>query len=812
MPRMTTPGALPLLQFTYPWVLVAVVPLVAGLYLTRRSGWWLRAITLTALLVALAQPWWSAPGGRLAVLVDVSDSVGSNALDVARQLDLSGLGQPPQFAYVAADTTVVAELGARVPSGLETDATDLARALQVAVANGAARVLLLSDGVTPEAAMLASLPSLPIDVVPVRAADDARVVDLLLPTRAAPGQLLEGTALLRTDRATTGALRVRVGGNLTEERQVELPAGSSAVTFTFAVPAGGSTGATLGVGVELAVPFEQARGNDSADGLVTIQTRPPVLVINDPASASLLRVQGIDFVEGGPDALTFPLSYSAVVVRGSSGQFSATQLDLLAQYVRDGGGLLMTGGPESFGFGAWYRTAVEDVLPVTTDLRTEVALPLVAMVMVIDRSQSMASGRPAKIDLAKEGAVQVVDLAYDQDLLGLIAFSDGPGTRWVFQLRPATERGKREMAAGIYALDTGGGTVLGPAYKQALDALEGVAASVKHVIVLSDGQLYDQGPFGADGTDFSGMAEASLAAGITTSTIAIGASADFERLAAIAQAGGGRYYAALDATSLPQIFTNEALTATRALLVDDPTAPLPRPNPLYTFPPTLPPVDAYVATTLKSDAQLLLAGRENEPILATYRTGLGRTAALTTDLNAWAGGFGTWSDLPGAFGALVRWLQARPDGMAASAVRSGNAVQITLDAVQNGEYLNDLRPTARFGTSSTVLEQVAPGRYQGLVPWRGSAGPDVVVAIGSELVARARVSGPDPEYAEIDGPALLASVAAHTGGMVVNPETYQPALGTVRRSAWQWPLAAAVVLFMAELVWRRRTGSAANDR
>jgi hypothetical protein len=157
-------------------------------------------------------------------------------------------------------------------------------------------------------------------------------------------------------------------------------------------------------------------------------------------------------------------------------------------------------------------------------------------------------------------------------------------------------------------------------------------------------------------------------------------------------------------------------------------------------------------------------------------------------------------------------LQARPDGMAASAVRSGNAVQITLDAVQNGEYLNDLRPTARFGTSSTVLEQVAPGRYQGLVPWRGSAGPVVVVAVGSDLVARARVSGPDPEYAEIDGRALLASVAAHTGGMVVNPETYQPALGTVRRTAWQWPLAAAVLVFMAELVWRRRTGSAANDR
>src|SRR5690606_33596391 len=123
--------------------------------------------------------------------------------------------------------------------------------------------------------------------------------------------------------------------------------------------------------------------------------------------AELLETQGLDVVLGTPADVTSPLAYSAVVVRAGAPDFTPGQLDLLAAFVETGGGLLMTGGPQSFGFGAWYRTPVEAVLPVTTDLRTEVTLPLVALVMVIDRSQSMATGSPSKIELAKEGAIQV---------------------------------------------------------------------------------------------------------------------------------------------------------------------------------------------------------------------------------------------------------------------------------------------------------------------------------------------------------------------------------------------------------------------
>lgn len=798
-------SALGTFTLAFPWALLALVALVP-VVLRRRRTWWLRALSLALLVLALAQPLVLVPGGHLALVVDVSDSVGARGLQAARTLDLGALEGGSEVVLAAAESVRATSLPTAPPAALDRGATDLSRALQVAVANGASRVVLVSDGVAEPGRLLSTLPPLPIDVLVVPGVADLRLHELLLPTQGAPGQLVEGVAVVRSYRATEAQLHLEVAGAALPPVTVNLVEGENAVPFTAQLGESGSTA----VSATVVVDYEQPTSNDSANGEVAVRARPPVLVIGDPAFAALLRVQGIDVVEGGPSDLVAPLPYGAVVIRGSSGEFTAGQLELLRAFVDGGGGLLMTGGPDSFGFGGWYRTAVEDVLPVTTDLRTEVSLPLVALVMVIDRSQSMASGRPAKIELAKEGALQVVELAYQEDLLGLIAFSDGPGTRWVFELRQASERGKREMAQGILSLGTSGGTVLEPAYAQALEALAGTEAAVKHVIILSDGQLYDgSAPFGQQAStpaDFGGMARGALGQGITTSTIAIGEAADFARLEEIARAGGGRYYAALDVGTLPQIFTNEALTATRALLVEEPTVPTSRPNPLYSFPAALPAVDAYVATSLKSDAQELLEGRAGEPLLAIRRAGLGRTAALTTDLNAWAGDFGAWSELPGALATLARWLQAVPPGWNATAERRGADLVVTVDAVEGGDYVNNARIEARHDGRVLGLEQVAPGRYTGRLPWTGGTGEVVLVSEG-EVVSRTRVTGPDPEYADVDGAALLADVALRSGGRVLQVgERYEAQLSSGRRHLWPYFAVLALALFMAELVWRRRTG------
>lgn len=787
--------------FARPLVLGALVLVALPLLGShRRPGSWLRAAALAFAVIALAQPHIATPSGATAVLVDVSDSVGDSALLAARELAPNFTGSE-QFLLTAADTVRFSSLPEEAPGFMATSETDLARALQIAAAGGAGRILLLSDGVSTETALLSSLPTVPVDVLVVPSRAGVGLSELLLPARAAPGQSVQAVAVVDSDIDTTVTLLPSVGAERLEAIEVSVGPGSTAVPFEFT--AADASVATVSVTLQ----STRLAGAGRLQRDLAIRSRPSILVIDDPAMAAALATQGIEVTPGTVADVSAPLPYSAVVIRGSAALFTPGQLDLLRRFVLDGGGLVMTGGPESFGFGAWYRTPVEELLPVTTDLRTEVSLPLVALVMVVDRSQSMATGSPSKIELAKEGAIQVVELAYRDDLLGLIAFSDEASTRWVFELRPATERGKREMLQGILNLGTAGGTVLEPAYRQALDALESTDAAVKHVIVLSDGRLYDgQGPFGngaAVGPDFGALARSGLEAGITTSTIAIGAEADFERLGAIAEAGGGRYYEALDVGTLPRIFTNEALTATRALLVEEPTVPLARPNPVVSFPAELPPVEAYIATSLKADAQMVLAGRDGEPLLAIRRAGLGRTAALTTDLNSWAGAFGEWDGLSGALGTLGRWLQAVPSSYEASATRDGNELRVVVDAVRGGEYVNNERLEARFAGTATLLDQVAPGRYSGSVPWSQGAGGEVVIAVAGDVVARAGVAGPDPEYAEVDGAALLTTVAKRTGGSVINTETYRPMTVSAQRSLWQLALAAALTLFIAELLWRR---------
>src|SRR5690606_32726266 len=159
--------------------------------------------------------------------------------------------------------------------------------------------------------------------------------------------------------------------------------------------------------------------------------------------------------------------------------------------------------------------------------------------------------------------------------------------------------------------------------------------------------------------------------------------------------------------------------------------------------------------------------------------------------------------LPGALGTLGRWLQAVPPGYDATARRDGNELEVVVDAVRGGEYVNGERLVARYGGRSVALEQVGPGRYLGRLPWTPGGGQDVVVSRGSELVARATVAGPDPEFAEVDGAALLAAVARRTGGEVVVGDAYAPELAGAGRSLWQPLLAAAVAAFLAELAWRR---------
>lgn len=789
--------------FHLPFVLLALLALPA-LPRSRGRGW--RMAALASLIIALAQPQLPAEEERIAVLIDVSASVGENARHLAAPL-VANLGEGAAIIVFAGDASRVEGAQSAAPAGLDLGRSDIGRALEVAVADGARRVLLISDGVDTRVAGTASLPTagVPIDVVVAPRRPNGRLEALWAPERIAPGGDFEAIAVVTLDLPARLTLRPEVAGTPLPPLTFDLDSGRHTLPFEVPSPSAGAEGSHMQLSATITLDFEQPLEDDQQRTEVRVSSSAPVMVIGDSAMAELLRVQGFEVEEVGPERVRSPFDPSALVVRAGVSAFTPGQLELLARYVDQGGGLLMTGGPEGFGLGGWYRTPVEGVLPVASDVRTEVTTPQVAMVIVLDISQSMAAGNPSRLEIAKQGVVDVIDLAYQEDLLGLVVFSDPALTRWVFDLRPATDSGKRNMRDATLAIRPQGGTVLLPAYTLALEALRATDAAIKHVIVLSDGKLFDgTAPFATGGVpEWETLAALARSQRITTSSVAIGADADSAALSALARGGGGRYYEALDVRTLPQLFTAEALTATRNLLRREVTLPVALRHPLSPFEGALPAIDAYIATTLKPDAELLLQALDGEPLLAVGRAGLGRSAAFTSDLNEWAGAFAGWSETPALLAGVVRWLQARPAPYSASLTPRGNVLEVVVDAVVDGVYVNDRTLVARYLGAEVTLVQVGPGRYAGSLPVRGSGGT-VVISDGAEVVARRAVATPDPEFAPVRGEELLARVAERSGGSVIDPTLPYAPPGTPG-SRGLWPLAAllALLLTLVEFALRR---------
>ena len=124
---------------------------------------------------------------------------------------------------------------------------------------------------------------------------------------------------------------------------------------------------------------------------------------------------------------------------------------------------------------------------------------------------------------------------------------------------------------------------------------------------------------------------------------------DLGRLKSIALATGGRAYEVVDNAGLGQIvqiFIKEAQTVKRSLIWEgDPFAPIVTPIASETMRgiATVPVVSGYVvAADREGLAMVTVRGKENDPIMAMWQYGLGRTVAYTSDATtrwnpAWVG-------------------------------------------------------------------------------------------------------------------------------------------------------------------------------
>ena len=119
------------------------------------------------------------------------------------------------------------------------------------------------------------------------------------------------------------------------------------------------------------------------------------------------------------------LAYEAVIFDNVSGtQIGEQTMAVIEQAVKEFGmGFMMVGGDQSFGLGGYFKTPIERLLPVSMEVTGKHELPSLGLVIVMDRSGSMAG---QKMELAKEAAARSVELLREDDVVGVIAFDDKP--------------------------------------------------------------------------------------------------------------------------------------------------------------------------------------------------------------------------------------------------------------------------------------------------------------------------------------------------------------------------------------------------
>jgi uncharacterized membrane protein len=520
--------------------------------------------------------------------------------------------------------------------------------------------------------------------------------------------------------------------------------------------------------------------------------------------------------EGLPESLQELAGYDGIILSDiPAHRIGEARMTAIRDYVEKlGGGFVMIGGMSSFGVGGYYRTPIEEILPVKLKAPDQEEFQSSALALVIDRSGSMAG---QKIEICKAAAVASAELLTNKDSIGVYAFDSQ-----VHEVVPMTKvTSISTIASQIALIGSGGGTNAYPGMVRAREELNRVKSKIKHMIVLTDGQTSGEG--------YQALASQCQAEGITISTVAVGAGAQVGLLQSIAAAGGGQSYVTMDPNSIVRIFTQDTLTHTGRMIREEAFEPkLVEKHPMLRDweDGQAPPLLGYVKTNRKATAQIPLVTDTGDPLLAHWRFGLGKVTAFTSDCKSrWAALWvSDWEGYSRLWSQILRETARAPQGlfMDLRLEEQGSEVDLTVDLAEDAATRRDGAtveadvfhvPANALGSgmktiATLTLEQEGPG-------WYGSSfrpsDPGVYLVrarSGSQMVSAGHVHNPSTEVAtgKIDD-ALLKEACAITGGTYLeNADAPLELTGEdVARyvELWPWLMLAFLVVFLLDLAIRR---------
>lgn len=831
------------LTYTPLLCLLLVIPLlIAGYRLSlvdrpqglKFASFVCRVTAVILLVFALCRPFFGhrADGLHVVFLLDVSESVEPSEMrrgldEIRKSTEALKSGDTSSlFLFAKGLRPVNAEEAAKFVTDCEQGrgdadfraATDLEGALSAArlslPGDKGRRIVVLSDGVseTSVSEIASRLKSEQTDIRFGRLKSIERPEAAVVAIESGAPVAFEGEVVrfkvrVASNKEMPAKLRITHRGVAVAEQDITLAASGETICHAdIRMVTGGDTVWEA----EIVPQDDWFPANNRSAVTLPVRGKPRVLVLHDkPAlmrpAERLLRQQDIDLetrgVRGLPDTFDAILSFDAIILADvPATALTKRQMDWLKRYVTDfGGGLMMMGSENSFGLGGYYRTPVEEVLPLISRFEKDKEKPSLAMVLVVDKSGSM-DGQP--MELARQAARGAAELLGGQDQLAVIGFDDQP--QLVCDLTPASNRAA--ISAAIDSLQASGGTNLQPAMVQARDILRGASARLKHVIAMTDGQ-----------TDPSNLVELSremLDSGMTVSTVAMGQGAAGGLLEQMAEAGGGRYYQTDAPENVPQIFTRETMQASRSAIKEDlyGAATVTEHPLLAGFERTdFPPVLGYVMAKPKPTSQVLLATETGDPLLAIARFGLGSGVAFTADLTErWGGEWLAWDGCGKFWAQAIRAVLRKEDAVGIETQVSDDRGRMIIEVNRRDEAG---RPLAGVEWKSSALddtgkeqpvsiEENGVGKYRFSIPVADA--PRLTVRLHDAeggKVKTLRWNRPYPAEYQLTAnpqPALLAATALEPARI---RDGIQPV--RIRSNALPWFGLAAILLMITGGVLRR---------
>jgi Ca-activated chloride channel family protein len=668
--------------------------------------------------------------------------------------------------------TVPRAATARIEHGAGEDGTDLSALLYAAAALAPpARtkdVLLLTDGAhtaaSDPAELAQPLAAQGVRVFPILPSEDPRNVALAAVT--APLEVREGSSVdvtVSIESTVAAKVALEVDGGPSVRESVDVSPGRTEHALRFSAPAAGARIVRYAVHLD-GSPWTD---DDAIEAWMVVRSSAPTIVsgLHADAIVQALKAQG-----RSARAADWPPAREpggTVIVSGPDvASWSADDALPLSRWVaREGGTLLLAGGPAGLGSQEPWWDDFERSLPVRFPDDKRPAPAPVALVYILDRSDSML--RMRKMELAKAAILQSLAVLSPSSLVGVLGFSDFPN--WVAPIGSATE--KDAVGAAVSAITLQGGTDIYPAVRAAGEALRGVDAMTKHAILLTDGQ-------GLSRLQQNTSTIAAIAkAGITVSTVALSAEAETGELKEIARQTAGRFYAVRNDDELPKILVDETIMVVQKNAREEahpvrciPTSPICEGNDWSAE------IGGLNQAEPRSTADLALVTADTDKVLlASWRYGLGTTAVLATELGGgWTEGWGAVPWLDRLLTDLERRRPRKDASLEIDPGPEGAAVRLVArDAlgVPRAGLVPVARVSSRRGDSEMPLLENAPGTYTGLVPWDGPVLVRVEVP-GSEaqaaLALQAQASPPFPT--ELRHPltdrAIAERIAAVTGGTI----------------------------------------------